>query len=260
MVGMGRRSRLRFADDEPVLRCQAGCLVDYANVGLTHEVVSGPTGKLVGVWTAACDSPTDFSSIAKANPMIAFARIGGTTTVHLRGPETKATTMSCPADSEYFGAELRLGAYLPMFPPIRLANLQDAVLPRLSDGRILLDGRAWEMPTPQNIDVFVDRLERAGLLVFDPLVEEIQHGGVARTMSERTAQSRFVRSVGLSRRKLLAIERARHASRLLRAGVSIGDVICEASYYDQPHLTRALRRLIGHTPAELARGGQFIVL
>jgi hypothetical protein len=42
-----------------------------------------------------------------------------------------------------------------MFPPARLANLQDAMLPVLPDGRILLDGRAWEMPAPQNLDVLV---------------------------------------------------------------------------------------------------------
>lgn len=224
------------------------------------DVVSGPAGRLEQVWTAACDSPTDFSSLAKANPMIAFARIAGTTTVHLRGPETRATTMSCRPDTEFFGAELRLGAYLRMFPPGQLANLRDAVLPTLPDGRILLGHQAWEMPTPQNIDVFVDRLERAGLLVFDPLVEALAHGDTVGTVPERTAQSRFLRAVGLSRRSLRAIERARHAARLLRAGTSIADVVHTAGYHDQPHLTRALRRLIGHTPAALARGGQFLAL
>jgi methylphosphotriester-DNA--protein-cysteine methyltransferase len=147
-----------------------------------------------------------------------------------------------------------------MFPPARLANLQDAVLPTLTDGRILLGGRAWEMPTPQNVDVFINRLERAGLLVFDPLVEELRDGCAVRSMPERTAQSRFVRAVGLSRRKLQVIERARHAARLLRAGAAIADVVCDAGYYDQPHLTRALRQLIGYTPAELARGGMFLDL
>jgi hypothetical protein len=180
--------------------------------------------------------------------------------VHLRGPAAKASTLSCPRDAEYFGADFRLGAYLPVFPPGGLANLRDAVLPMLPDGRILLDGRAWEMPTPQNLDVFIDRLERAGLLVFDPLVEELQHGGAVRTVPERTAQSRFVRAVGLSRRKLQLIERARHAARLLRAGTAIADVVFGAGYYDQPHLTRSLRQLIGHTPAEVTRGGVFLDL
>ena len=188
------------------------------------------------------------------------ARVGGVTTVHLRGPQTKATTLSCSRDAEYFGADFRLGAYLPMFPPARLANLQDAVLPTLPDGRILLDGRAWEMPTAQNIDVFIGRLEHAGLLIFDPLIEELRHGGAARAMPERTAQSRFVRAVGLSRRKLQAIERGRHAARLLREGAAIADVVFGAGYHDQPHLTRSLRQLIGHTPAEVARGGVFLDL
>ena len=207
-----------------------------------------------------CDSPTDFSSIASVNPGIGFVRVGGATTVHLRGPETKATTLSCPRDAEYFGADFRLGAYLPMFSPARLANLQDAVLPTLPNGRIVLHGRAWEMPTPQNLEVFIDRLARAGLLVFDPLIEELWHGGAVGTVPERTAQSRFARAVGLSRRKLQLIERARHAARLLRAGTAIADVVSSAGYYDQPHLTRALRQLIGHTPGELARGRMFLDL
>ncbi len=229
-------------------------------MGLSNRVVSGPAGPLVRVWAAECDSPTDFSSLASVNPGIAFARVGGTTPVHLRGPAEKASILSCPRDAEYFGADFRLGAYLPMFPPAGLANLQDAVLPTLPDGRILLGGRAWEMPTPQNVDVFIDRLERAGLLVFDPLIEELRYGGAVRAMPERTAQSRFVRAVGLSRRKLQVIERGRHAARLLRAGAAIADVVFGTGYYDQPHLTRSLRQLIGHTPAEVARGGVFLDL
>ena len=69
-----------------------------------------------------------------------------------------------------------------------------------------------------------------------------------------------MRAVGLSRRKLQLIERARHAARLLRAGAAIADVVCSAGCYDQPHLTGVLRQLIGHTPAELARGGMFLDL
>jgi hypothetical protein len=229
-------------------------------VGLSNRVVSGPTGPLVRVWAAECDSPTDFSSIASVNPGIGFVRIGGTTTVHLRGPATQASTLSCPRDAEYFGVDFRLGAYLPMFPPAGLANLKDAVLPILSDGRILLDGRAWEMPAPHNVDVFIDRLESAGLLVLDRLVEELWHDGADGSIPHRTAQSRFVRAVGLSRRKLRTIERGRHAARLLRAGTPIADVVVGAGYYDQPHLTRSLRQLIGYTPAELARGAAFLDL
>jgi hypothetical protein len=141
-----------------------------------------------------------------------------------------------------------------MFPPSRLIDFQDAVLPTLSDGRILLDGRAWEMPAPHNLDVFFDRLERAGLIVYDPLIDNLRHDVAVPGMPERTVQSRFVRAVGVPRRTLQLIERARYAVQLLRAGTAIADVVSEAAYYDQPQLTRSLRRLIGHTPAEVARG------
>ncbi len=217
-------------------------------------MVSLPDGPLDRVWSAECDTATGFSSLAAVGPGIGFARIGGRWAVHLRGPATKATAAICPADSEYFGADFRLGAYLPMFPPSRLVDFQDAVLPSLPDGRILLDGRAWELPTPQNIDVFFDRLARAGLLAFDPLIDELRHDVAVRGLPERTAQSRFVRAVGVPRRTLQLIERARHAMQLLRSGTAIADVVSEAGYYDQPQLTRQLRRLIGHTPAEVARG------
>ena len=109
------------------------------------------------------------------------------------------------------------------------------------------------MPTPANLDVFVEHLQRAGLLVFDPLIEELRNGGAVDNVAERTAQSRFVRAVGLSRRKLKLIERTRHAARLLRDGGAIADVASDTGFYDQPHLTRAVRQLIGYTPSELVR-------
>jgi hypothetical protein len=47
---------------------------------------------------------------------------------------------------------------------------------------------------------------------------------------------------------------------MLRDGSPIADVVSAAGYYDQPHLTRSLRALIGHTPAEVTRGDVFLGL
>jgi methylphosphotriester-DNA--protein-cysteine methyltransferase len=44
------------------------------------------------------------------------------------------------------------------------------------------------------------------------------------------------------------IERARRATDLLRSGSSILDVTHDAGYFDQAHLGRSLKRLIGLTP------------
>jgi AraC-like DNA-binding protein len=98
------------------------------------------------------------------------------------------------------------------------------------------------------------------LLIFDPLVEEIRHGERPRVMSERTAQIRFRRAVGISRRKLVSIEQAQHAAQLLAAGGSLADVVTAAGYYDQPQLTRAMRWATGHTPGELRSGIPFLAL
>jgi len=66
----------------------------------------------------------------------------------------------------------------------------------------------------------------------------------------------FLQATGMTHSALRQIERARHATTLLRSGVAIGDVVHEAGYFDQAHLTRSLRHFIGVTPAKLARGEQ----
>lgn len=227
-------------------------------MGLIFDAVAGEVPLVRRVWSAQCDATTSFTSAAKSSCMIAFARNGGRWSVHLRGPETRATTLTCPEGWEFFGVELRLGAYLPLFPPAALANLNDAVLPSASGNRIVLDNQDWEMPTEQNVDVFVHRLVRAGLLFFDPIVEQIRHGQPPRSMSERTAQIRFRQAVGISRRKLLSIEQARQAAQLLAAGESIAQVVTACGYYDQPQLARAMRWATGHTPGELRSTAAFL--
>jgi methylphosphotriester-DNA--protein-cysteine methyltransferase len=72
-------------------------------------------------------------------------------------------------------------------------------------------------------------------------------------MSARTLRHRFLRATGLTQSQLLQYERAQQASALLKKGVSILDAIYEAGYFDQPHLTRSLKRWIGHTPNEIVR-------
>jgi hypothetical protein len=229
-------------------------------MGLVFNAIAGELPLAQRVWWASCDATTDFTSAAKASCMIAFARSEAGVTVHLRGPETRGTSLTCSEGWEFFGVELRLGAYLPLYPPSGLTDLNDALLPILPGERIVLDNREWEMPTEQNVDVFLDRLVRAGLVVFDPLVDEIRHGERPRGLSERMAQIRFRRAVGISHRKLVSIEQAQQAAQLLTAGSSIADVVSACGYYDQPQLARAMRWATGHTPGELRSGISFLAL
>jgi AraC-like DNA-binding protein len=66
-------------------------------------------------------------------------------------------------------------------------------------------------------------------------------------------QHHFVHATGLSHTAIRQIERARQAASLLRQGQSIADVMGQAGYYDQPHLTRAVKRFTGQTPVQLSR-------
>ena len=69
----------------------------------------------------------------------------------------------------------------------------------------------------------------------------------------RSAQRRFVRATGITYAAYRTIERARIRRTCCARGFPIIDVAHRAGYYDQPHLTRSLKYLIGQTPLEVAR-------
>ncbi len=75
-------------------------------------------------------------------------------------------------------------------------------------------------------------------------------------MPARTVRHRFLRATGLTQSHIRQIERAQRAANLLRQGVSILDAVDTAGYFDQPHLTRALKQWVGHTPAQIVRMSQ----
>ena len=70
--------------------------------------------------------------------------------------------------------------------------------------------------------------------------------------SLRTVQRRFLQATGLTQNDFHQIERARHATTLLKQGLPIVETVYEAGYFDQPHLTRSLKHFIGLTPAQVA--------
>jgi methylphosphotriester-DNA--protein-cysteine methyltransferase len=74
-------------------------------------------------------------------------------------------------------------------------------------------------------------------------------------MSLRTGQRHFLQATGLTHRAVRQIERARHATNLLKQGVSILDTVHEAGYFDQAHLTRSLKHFVGETPREIGQAG-----
>jgi transcriptional regulator GlxA family with amidase domain len=75
--------------------------------------------------------------------------------------------------------------------------------------------------------------------------------GSPEDVSTRTVQRRFLQATGITHNAVYQIERARQATLLLKSGLSILDTVEQAGYYDQPHLTRSLKRYIGQTPTQI---------
>ena len=58
-----------------------------------------------------------------------------------------------------------------------------------------------------------------------------------------------------SQSSIRQLERAKQAAILLRGGIPISDTVHEVGYFDQPHLSRSIKKWIGHTPAQILRSG-----
>jgi AraC-like DNA-binding protein len=175
----------------------------------------------------------------------------GKTTLTVRGPETRATPAHSPEDAEFFGIQFKLGTFLSELPAGELVD-GALTLPEATRRSVWFNGSAWQIPDYDDADAFVERLERTGMLVRDPVVS-VALAGQVKGLSSRSVQRRFLRATGLTQRTVYQIERARLAKALLERGLSIADVIYQTGYADQPHLTRSLGRLVGQTPAQIVR-------
>lgn len=201
------------------------------------------------IWRAQSERAGSFLSVAASHWEMVVTRQYGKTMLTLRGPETKATPQNCSADGEWLGIRFKLGTVMPHLPA---SNLVDGALnlPDAGTRSFWLHHSAWQFPDYENADTFVEWLVHDGLLVREPVVQAALHGQM-KDLSVRTAQRHFLRTTGLTHSTVRQIERARYATTLLQQGQSIADVVYEAGYFDQPHLTRSLKHYIGLTPAQI---------
>jgi AraC-like DNA-binding protein len=208
------------------------------------------------VWRATTGDVASFLSIAASSWEMVVTKRGRSVDLTVRGPETRPTFMEISPPSgdrpepEWVGIVFKHGAFMPGLSPVALVD-DSVTLPESRQGSFRLDGSAWDFPTFETADDFVARLLREGLLVQDPVVAAAM-AGYRLDVSPRTLQRRVLQATGLTRGGIRAIERAREAVRLLLGGTPIAEVVAACGYSDQPHLTRALRRLVGQTPGELA--------
>ena len=207
------------------------------------------------VWTCHSERAGIFSSVASPHLELVFTRLEGVTTVTLRGPETTARQVPCPAHGEWFAIRFKAGTCVRPHRAPALLDGKDLNLPQAGPRSFWLQGASWEIPSFDNAEALVARLAKAGAITRDPWISAALEGD-PRELSDRSIQRRFMSVCGMSLSTMQQIERARCATELLTRGVSISDAQFEAGFYDQPHLTRALKRYTGLTPASVRRGEQ----
>jgi AraC-like DNA-binding protein len=207
------------------------------------------SGFVEKAWRTRSEPEPFFISVAASHWQIVVTTQRDFTQITVRGPETSATVTAIPADAEFFGIVFSLGTFVPALPLARLVD-RTVTLPAATSTSVWLDGSRWEVPTPGNADVFVDRLARQGLVVRDPVVAESLQTDVD-GISTRTLQRRVARATGLTRRTIRQIARAEKAVEALGRGLSPPDAALLLGYADQAHLIRSLQRFIGQTPAQV---------
>ena len=102
------------------------------------------------IWTAYSKRADEFLSVAAGHWEMVVTRCRGQAFLTVRGPETRATTVDCPADGEWVGIRFKLGTFLPELLPGALRDRRDVTLPAASSRSFWLNGSAWEYPTFEN--------------------------------------------------------------------------------------------------------------
>ena len=205
------------------------------------------------VWRCHSERAGTFLSVAASHSEMVVTRHQGKVFLTLRGPETRVTTEECPADGEWLGIRFKLGTFLPQLPVRNRLDRNDVTLPGATARSFWLSGTAWEYPDFENAETFVSRLATSGIVARDSAVEAALRAQT-QALSTRSVQRHFRHATGMTHGRVRQIERARYATTLLRQGVSIRDTVHESGYFDQAHLTRSLKHLIGQTPTQIIQG------
>jgi len=186
---------------------------------------------------------------AETNWHMVFVREKGNLHPLVVGPWRSAGVAEWAADGEILWVKFKLGVFMPHLPFNELLD-KEIRLPKGAGPSFWLKSSSWELPTAENIETFVKRLIHEEILVHDPLVVHVL-AEEPHNLAPRTIRHHFQRATGLSPKQIQQMLRAQQAAALLQQGTTILDVVHEAGYYDQPHLTRALRQWVGYTPAQM---------
>lgn len=204
------------------------------------------------VWWATIDEDSTYTDAANEFWGLAFGtRADGTPTATLAGPSTAPRKLVLSAGERAWGVEFAPHTFLRGLDVKPINELRELE----TDGRwFVLAGTRYPAPSLDGLERLVQQLATQGVLVADPLVERAlsERHFVG---SERTVRRQMAGTVGLGRKNVEQLRRAREAYRLLQSGLPAAEAAVAAGYTDQSHMTRDFRLFAGATPGQILRSG-----
>ena len=182
--------------------------------------------------------------------IVVFKRRGVTTVLQTGAILRPVLLENAPGDT-FLAISFKPGVFAPRTPGNEMID-RAVWRPVVSARSFAMETETLEIPTFDNVEQFVQRIARRDLIVRDELVDSVVRGQ-PRAATARSMQRHFLSAVGMTPKQFAQIQRACHAVELLRRGMTPAAVAAEAGYADQPHLTRALKAIMGQTPGELVR-------
>jgi hypothetical protein len=214
-----------------------------------HEERLSDSPHIQFVWRAHAQSSGSFEDIAHDFWVLVFRTLNGKTEVRLTGPVTKSQTITYEKGQVSWGIVFKAHVFIFDLPKEQMLN-SSTQLPMASAHSFLLGKHEIALPSYEEAENFVQRCIDKGIINANLSIAKALSGGDP-PMSERTLQRHFLNTTGVTQNKSQQITRARKAFVLLQEGKSIDDVVYEAGYADQAHLTRSLKLLSGQTPKQI---------
>lgn len=174
-------------------------------------------------------------------------------TIFRTGMLTRAIPLEREAGDELLTVSMKAALFMPHLPAQHLVD-KAFDFPMFGKGKFFIDGSTIELPNFENVEVFIEKLLRMGILSQDKEVASALDGNPQAT-SLRTLQRHFFFTTGVTQRSLQQIARAQQAVSLIQQGRPLHWAAAEAGYFDQAQMTRFLKQIMGQTPGEIRSKG-----
>ena len=183
---------------------------------------------------------------------IAIIKRGDDAFVLRTGLTTRPVVYEHEAGDEQLVVSFKPHSFMPLMPGEVMRD-EGVVLEKFGRGGFWIGTDVREIPTLENVDVFVDRLVRDGIVANNELVASVVDGQPM-AMTERTMQRHFLKTTGLTYKHFTLVQRAQKAVSMLQMGRPAVDVALALGFSDQAHMINSLKVIMGQTPKQIVRG------